>query len=316
MSIAQSQKEYIDQAIPKKKYLTLLKRQRDVSFRFTERDFEVIEWVNKCGYLLVWMIKFLVFPNTSDNQVCRRRLKYLYHAGYLSRVQAVLPKGRGAGEMAYCLGNKSVELLEAEGIQVLSYSRNSRLKHAFLNHALSVALFRIYLELGLKEMPQVNLRRVIMDFEIKSFPLEKGGKKEYRLFNKLIHPNNKKPYICYPDIFFILEGTGKYKDMKMGYCVECDRGSMSLKRIIREKITGYDLFKSTGKYTKWAIENFMVLFVTSSEKRVMNLRDEMVGQAGSEFTWITDHTKVNPKSIFNEPIWLDHRYNMRSILKN
>jgi hypothetical protein len=300
----------------KNNYLSKHKREKNVRFIFTERDFDILKAVNNCRYLRASQIKRVVFPENKDLQATRRRLKYLFHNGYLDRLEPIMPRGTGSGEIAYFLDRKGAELLESEGEKIYSYAQNNKVKHQFLNHALDLSEFWINISLSLKDHPHVFLHRFTFDYELKTYAQKETGRKIYKLFDEVIHPVNRKRYVVYPDALIILKGKGEYHNFQRLYFLEIDRGTERLD-IVRDKVIGYNIYKRENLFKKYGnFEDFKVLIQTNSEKRAQNMRNHFLNLEGSDFTWISNVRKVDQNTVLHAPIWTDHKFEPRQILKS
>jgi hypothetical protein len=294
------------------------KRQRNINFEFTKRDFEILKTINRCRYLNVSLIKKLIFSENKSLQSTQRRLKFLYHNQYLNRIKPVMPDNKGDGEYVYVLDQKGVDLLEANDMDLYFYSKNKPAKHQFINHVMDLAKFRINLEIALADNPIIELKRFTCDFEIKSFTKGLTGRWIYSLYDEVKHPwIEGRTYSVFPDALIILSGKAEteFVGFQRLYFVEIDRGTMGLKKI-REKILAYYFYLKQGSFRKFGkFNDFKILLQTSSKKRAANIREMLLGQKGAAFVWVTDFQQVSEKSILSEAIWRDWEGKLRSVLK-
>ncbi|GGF75901.1 hypothetical protein GCM10011332_32370 [Terasakiella brassicae] len=295
-----------------KTYLPRDKRQ-DVPFSLTERDIDILRAVNRYRYLQTSQIQRLVFPDNKTKQSTARRLKYLYHAKYLGRIQPYIVPGKGGAEVAYFLDRKGQELLTEMGEKVSIFKKSHQVKTMFLQHALDLSEFRLNVELALQNHSVVEMARFICDFEMKGHADKATRLKRYKLYHEVYHPLSKERYVVYPDGLMILQGKGEYAKKQRLYFVEIDRGTETLSTI-RKKVIGYNLYQQEKVQDKFGkFKNFVVLIQTSSQKRAANIRKNLVDQPGSEFVYVTSVGEVFSHTIFNEPIWLNHQ-NQRDYL--
>lgn len=302
----------------KRKYLPKQRRQRAVNFEFTQRDFEILKAVNRCRYLTVSLIKKLVFPENQSKQSTQRRLKYLFHNGYLNRIKPITPDRKGDGEYVYVLDKKGMDLLEAYDIDLLPYAKRKPAKHQFINHVIDLSRFRIDLELALAANPIIELKRFVCDFELKSFTQNLTGRWIYKLYDEVKHPTFKEAtFAVFPDALIILGGKvgTDYAKFQQLYFLEVDRGTMGLGKI-REKIQAYNLYREQGAFKKYGkFSDFRVLLQSSSKKRAENIQKILLDQNGAELVWVTNFQQVNEKTILNVPIWRDSEGISQSVLK-
>lgn len=302
----------------KRKYTPKHTRQQNAfDFIFTERDQEIVRAVNQFRYLKTEQIKRLFFPNAKTTKNTAKRLKYLFHAGFLGRLIPFEQAGNGGASCAYYVDKKGAEFLKENGELALYRPKSGQVKQMFMNHALDVSEFRINLELSLKDHPVFTIRDTVLDFEIKQGMEKALGNDKYKLYKKIEVVGTKKTYQVYPDLRFVLQGQGKYEHLQALYFVEIDRGTMDLGRI-QEKVVGYKLFDD-GKYFNnlgiGTFRRFTVLIQTSSERRAKNIVRSLQGVEGRHLVLVTHHALVNENSIFQEEIWRSDKNEKKSIFK-
>lgn len=297
-------------------YLPQNQRQKSaVSFVITDRDVDICRVLNRYRFLRSGQIKRLVFPNTTTMQSTRRRLKYLYHHGYVGRIEPFIQVGKGSAETAYFLDKAGRTLLLELEEPLGNHSNNSSIKHPFLDHALDISEFRIHLEMATAESEIVALHRFVADHEIKKSTQKAIGRKRYRLFDSIIHPVNRKNYTVYPDALIVLRGKGRYESFQRLYFLEIDRGTEGLS-VLRDKLIGYNLYYQEAIFKKYgAFSDFRVLIQTTSAKRQQNILDTFVDQAGASMVWITHQSLVSESSILHAPIWLNYQGDNMTLLK-
>ena len=295
-------------------YLPRNKRQQ-VSFSLTERDIAILRAVNRFRYLQTNQIQRLVFPDNCTKQAASRRLRYLYHGGYLGRIEPFVQPGKGGGEIAYYLDRKGQEMLSEFGEPVLAYNNAGQVKTAFLQHALDLSEFRLLMETALADHPTVALHRFTCDFEIRSSTEAAIGKRRYKLYDEINHPVTRQKYIVYPDGLIILKGRGELERHQRLYFLEIDRGTETL-GTIRNKVVGYNLYLRNGVFKKFGhFERFTVLIQTSSPKRAANIRKALVDQEGSSLALVTSVDRVTRETVLGAPIWANHAREEIALLK-
>jgi len=297
-----------------KTYLPRDQRQA-ISFCLTERDIEILKAVNRYRYMRTSQVWRLIFPDNKTTQAPTRRLKYLYHNGFLSRIQPLMRPGQGSGEMCYHLAREGEKLLQECDEKVRHYNKSGTAKHIFLQHALDLSEFRVNLELALKESQIARLHRFVCDFEIKEKTDSAIGKYRYKLYHECIHPLTRERFVVYPDGLIVLHGVGKYEEFQTLYFLEIDRGTESLSRI-RDKVIGYELYRQNNIFKKFGeFKRFKVLLQTNSKKRAENIRKHLIGQAGEDLIWVTYVDQVEEHTIVKAPIWVTHLNEATSIFK-
>ena len=288
---------------------------KSVAFVLTDRDIEILRAVNRYRYLRTGQIKRLVFPENTTEQSARRRLKYLFHNGYLGRVMPFVRVGEGSSETAYYVDKAGRDILQQAGEEIAAYATGGQVKHQFLDHALDISEFRVHLELALADHPTVEMHRFTADFEVKTHTANAIGKRRYKLFDEVAHPVTKESYVVYPDALIVLKGKGSLEQYQRLYFVEIDRGTEGL-NVIKDKIIGYSLYLKQNVFAKFGkFKTFVVLLQTNSAKRAENIRHFLTGIDGAELVWISEAGQVKQETIVISPIWQDHELKMRTILK-
>ena len=288
-----------------KRYISREKRE-DVSFTLTERDINILRAVNRYRFLQTSQIQRLIFPENKTKQATARRLKYLFHGGYLGRLQPYVIPGKGGAEFAYFLDKQGRILLIDLGEDVTIFKKSRQVQTPFLQHALDLSEFRLNVELALQDHPFVELGRFICDFEMKRHTDNATRLKRYKLYDELHNPLTKERYVVYPDGMMIVQGKGEDADERRLYFIEIDRGTETL-GTVRKKVIGYNLYQQENVHLKFGkFTNFVVLIQTGSQKRAANIRKQLVDQSGSEFVYVTSVEEVSASTIFREPIWLNH----------
>lgn len=288
---------------PKRAYLPKIGRvPRKVNFVLTERDLAILEALGRYRYLRTGQVSRLIFPDSKTVQSARRRLKYLYHAGYIGRIQPMTDSALGHAEMAYFLEPAGAELLDDDSLP--RFSRKGMVKPLFLRHALDVSEFRINLEIAVGGLPDITLHRAVMDFELKSHTENAVGRRRYRLFDEVLDPIGKRKLVVHPDMLFVLKAeTMDGRVFQRLFFVEIDRGTEGL-RVIADKLTGYHLYKREGVFRKFGdFSDFRVLLQTNSAKRAKNIHDLTGKFDGAVDAWVVADRLVNEETILHGLIW-------------
>ena len=288
-----------------------------IRFVLTDRDVDILKQLNHYRYLRTGQIRSLVFSDNVTAQSTRRRIRYLYHHKYINRIQPLIRVGsKLSGETAYFLAKEGIKILESMDEKIIPYPHSDSRKHLFLQHALELSDFRIFLTQALKDKNlNVELHRFVGDHELKSHLKSEKGHERYRLYQKFTHPVTKQEYHFHPDGLFILRGKGELKAHQRLFFIEIDRGTESLDRI-RNKVISYNLFRKSETFKKFGkFESFKVLIQTHSEKRVKNMREHLVDMEGTDLILITQRSEVSEKTLLVKPIWSDHTLDKTAILK-
>lgn len=295
--------------------LSRTRRTTGVRFHLTERDLELLRAVNRYRYLRTGQIKRLVFPENRSLQSTRRRLKYLFHNGFLGRIAPLAEVGKAPPETAYYLDKAGIRLLEDLQEPVLVPRKVAQVRPMFLEHALDLSEFRIHLDRALHAHPMVGLKRFISDFEVKAHLRGEVGRHRYKLYRELIHPTQKQRYVVYPDALIILQGKGRYARFQRLLFLEIDRGTEGL-QAIRNKIIGYVLYQRARVFQNYGpFDDFRVLLQAPSQKRVQSIRHALTHLEGAELLWVANVADINETTLLHAPIWVDADLQPRALLK-
>jgi len=238
-----------------------------------ERDRTIIRQVHRHRFLRSGQIAALV---TGSAQQILRRLKLLYHHGYLERPRSQLDYYHhgGSRQFVYGLGNKGGGLLKQElGHAFGSVSwgeKNRAVGRIFLEHALLVSEVMVALELACRKAGI----RLLHDHELR-FP---GKRPSFRWTVTL---NNRQKLGIIPDRVFALEHPNPTGTQERAYFfLEADRGTMPVRRrtlaqtSFQRKLLAYAATWSQSIHrTRFGFHRFRVLTVTPSAARVKSLID-------------------------------------------
>ena len=240
--------------------------------QLTERDRLIIRQVHRHRFLRSSHIVALV---GGSRQQILRRLKLLYHHGYLERPRAQLQyyERGGSRDIAYGLGNKSGRLLLQElGIAVhpVAWSeRNHVIGRLFLEHALLVSDVMVAIELACQKHGAI---RLFHEDELKL-------RSKRQPFQWRVKIQNVGRLGVVPDRVFALEYLDhNSQNQRVHYFLEADRGTMPVVRSnlsqtsFRRKLLAYEATWNQDIHrSRLGINRFRVLTVTTIPKRVQSL---------------------------------------------
>jgi Replication-relaxation len=238
--------------------------------QLTERDREIIRLVHRHRYLRSHQIVALV---ADSQQQILRRLKMLYHHGYLTRPRAQLEyyERGGTRPMVYGLGSKGGKLLEQElGITVSGNENDDGVGRMFLEHAILVSDVMVFIELACRKSSGVRLL-----YEDQLALQSKQTQFQWRV---KIHDHGVTLGVV-PDRVFALEYADHSGQMQRVYFfLEADRGTMP---VVRSGLTQTSFYRKLLAYEatwtqkvhqrKLGIHRFRVLTVTTNAMRVTSL---------------------------------------------
>ncbi|MBI3418199.1 MAG: replication-relaxation family protein [Verrucomicrobia bacterium] len=237
----------------------------------TEHDRQIIRLVHRHRFLRSHQIIALL---GGSSQQLLRRLKLLYHHGFLERPRAQIDYYHqpGSRHIVYGLGNKGGVLLKQElGVAFREVSwgeKNRAVGRMFLEHALLVSDVMVTMELACRERGI----RLITEKEL-ALP----GKRQP--FQWRVNINSRLKLGVIPDHVFALEFPDTSGTSQRAYFfLEADRGTMPVTRrnlsqtSFRRKLLAYEATWTQNLHcTRFGFHRFRVLTVTTSAARVKSL---------------------------------------------
>jgi len=243
-----------------------------VPIKLTERDGEIIRLVHRNRFLRSSHIVSLI---GGSPQQLLRRLKLLYHHGFLERPRAQLDYYHqgGSHHMVYGLGNKGASLLKRENgvtARPLPWSEKNRsVSRLYIEHALLVSDFMVALELGCRKTSGVRL-------------LTGDGRTcRPHPFKWRVQVNGRLKLGVVPDLVFALDASNQHGSINRSFFfLEVDRGTMPVirKSLVQSsfyrKLLAYEATWAKGLHrSQFGFHRFRVLTVTTSAARVKSLVD-------------------------------------------
>jgi DNA-binding Lrp family transcriptional regulator len=244
--------------------------------QMTARDLEILRCIAMHRFLRSSQIAALV--GGSFQQVLRR-LRLLYHHGYLERPAAQIDyyhRG-GSQEMVYGLASRGAGRLRRDLDMPFSRmgwsGKNQRAGRLFLEHALMVSDIMVTLELACRKTPGI---RFLTGEDI---ALPAAVQKAREPFHWHVNVSTRHRVGVIPDAVFGLD----YADLPEGrnrawFFLEADRGTMP---VIRQNLDQTSFFRKMLAYeatwtqrihcTRLGLSRFRVLTVTNSPERAANL---------------------------------------------
>jgi Replication-relaxation len=237
-----------------------------IPMTLTERDCEVIRLVNRHRFLRSWQIIALV---AGSRQQLLRRLKSLYHHGFLERPRSQLNyfhKG-GSHHMIYGLGKKGAAILHERGLPPRPHERERAVGGVFLDHALLVSDIMVAIELACRKHGHI---RLLYEDEL---PLPDRIRTKSHPFEWVVKVNGRKLYVV-PDRTFALDINGN----RVFFFLEADRGTMPITRkniqqtSFSRKLVAYEATWNQNIHrARLGFNRFRVLTVTEIAGRVKSL---------------------------------------------
>jgi hypothetical protein len=262
------------------------------AFRVTDRDVELLKAACKHRYLTVDQIAWL-FPDSSKRGL-ENRLRFLYHNKYLNRV--ILHESV-SHKLIYTMTEKAARLIadrDQISRQEISWQRHlNQISMSHIMHLLEVNSAVISLESAFslaKEERKINDYRVLL-----------GVPETYKLTVTLIDQNGSRyNSSVVPDAVVVILFPNKEIGM---FFIEVDRATMTVARWQSKTVVYREYSRSPELQKRFKTNWFIVLTITTSEKRVMSLAQSSVAVGGIRAFWYTSADRIRPDSILS-PIWV------------
>lgn len=298
-----------------KRYVPSYKRADEPpAMQLTERDQQIILTVYEYRLLSSHQIEALFFPSTKENthsrrSACQRRLQLLYHHGFLDRLPQPVILGKGRAPFVYALDGAGADfvanILGNDRAEVGWKPKHNELGPQFLDHSLVIndvrAVMQLLVESGVFETVEWTDELKLKSAEMKEkVPYLMQGARAVRKF---------------PDGYFVIKlSTGQVAY----FFLEVDQGTMTNARW-QEKVKAYHEFRQSGRSKKYyGTRNFRVLAVTTSERRLNNLKRTTEKAGGDHYFWFVTQEVVNiwqPEEILDSVWWIATKEDKQSLFE-
>lgn len=252
----------------------------------TKRDAKVFSTISSYRAMNAEQIGALFFTSLARG---RRRLRALWHAGFLKRSQRAVRYGEGTSKYFYSVTLKAIRHLKDATSDNVPLKVPRRRDVGL--HAEKINDFRICLELASRSHnPELILWQEGRGLKMTTYASVRG---------------TRKPLSIIPDALFTLRLNAR----EYSYFLEIDRGTTDLQRLAM-KLEGYsNLFGDKVPQKTFGIRSFRVLLATTSRSRIENLAKKLISLkhriSRADLCCFTDLTICslrNPEKIF-EPVW-------------
>lgn len=276
-------------AIRKQKAMSRLSKyqraRKPPRFQPQVRDGEIILAVYAHRFLTGQQVCRLFFGSQSR---ANRRLKYLFHAGYLDRQP--LGIGFGPNETIYTVGRNSIDFIaqrtQTDISEIKWMRRHNRVTPVHVRHTLAINDFRIALWLACMSHPTLKMDRWVDQREcrVKFYSQDDRGEEILKVFE--------------PDgLAQIIAADNK----TYSFFFEQDRGTSTNLRF-RAKVERYLELSARGKIEDlFYCKLFRVLVITTSIERARNLK-RVAEDAGATNFWFSWDENATPERILG-PVW-------------
>ncbi len=278
-------------------------------FRLTERDRQIIMVVYQYRILTTNQVEALFFTPTQDkakslyNSRCRLRLQALYHAGYLKRDEQPQKMSEGRKPLLYSLDVEGAKLI-AQMLDVpvadLEWRRKAPVISPFtLEHLLATNDVRVQVEITARRHG-LEVSKWLDDHTLR----QKGTTDYVMLKNK---EGSEQRVSLVPDGYFILEN----QEVRHHQFLEIDMGTMTGmyakygRRDWARKVAAYLEYYRSGKYQeRYSTRSMRVLTVTTSDRRLANLKAVTEKTGGKGRFWFTTFERLRGADPLTGLSWL------------
>lgn len=297
-------------------------------WRFEKRDRKMLVTIfNYEGMLTSCQLEALHFAPSeltdrprSAKRSAETRLQYLYHQGYLDRLQ-VLSLGEGRSTIVNLLDQAGIDYVTATlGLNRTTVNWRPKIvknKPTTLYHSLLVNDVRLVFE-RVAQLTELKLKHWIGERAMKS--------KRMRDEIPFLMSGARKSFKKAPDGAFALEYPATdYPDQKIqpvGFFLEVDRGTES-HSVWMEKVMAYEQFRQSGLSEQYyGVKNFRVLVTATSTRRLNSLMETTQKTGGRSYYWFALQKNIDifrPHQLL-EDIWSvigwQGRYSLKSLKIN
>lgn len=258
----------------------------------TERDVEFLKALLEYRFLTIEHYYWL-FPDASQQKM-QTRLKLMFHHKFLDR--ALLPVSRSASKMIYSLTEKGAQLIaEMDGIgrDEVPWSRHlNKVTPTHINHLLTINRVLIAFQAALAQAEEKGI--------IESFKLLRTEPKRSKLTVTIrTDAGRRREASDVPDaILPVIFQDGSYGL----FFIEVDRATMTTRRW-QDKIVVYrEYARSPELKKKYRTNWFILLTVTTSDRRIDSLASATVQVGGKCGYWFTTLEQVEPDTAMSK-LW-------------
>jgi hypothetical protein len=274
----------------------------------TQRDKEILRQVYLFRLMTREQIERLLFPpdqgqdHPTKTSRCRKRLKLLYQHGYLERFPVPSRAGLWAWQPVYRLGTKGADLV-AKDLGTLAgrlpywgkgFDKDHRptsVSLIFMDHTLKINDIRITVT-QVAQSQGYQIEKWLDETQLRS--------QEMRDYVTVTSGQGRSLKVAViADAYFVLH----LGDRRAHFFLELDQATMSSKRW-KTRIQAYRAYTESGKYQqRYQTRSLRVLTVTTTPKRLVNLKKATESVGGDHLFWFTTLEQVTAGNVLSASIW-------------
>jgi len=277
--------------------------------KIEERDKRIFSALHKYRFLYTRHIHDIVFTDRYIS-IVRRRLRKLQDEGYIGAKQVFNKNGSLHSHVYY---------LKPPGYTVLGmeYKRRS-FPQKTMQHAMEIISVQIQFEKAYKNKP--------FEYFIRNYQTERetvrleNGKAVKAIYDKFYSGKLQSFVAVTPDIKFVLERKVGEENKRTVIFIEVDRGTENMAQI-RKKIKSYYEYhvNSAKRFMKKFNVNdnrFVVLFITTTQKRITNINKALEMEHGLSLFVFTTFEEFYKTTDLTEDIWRRKNGELVPFLRN
>lgn len=275
--------------------------QQPRPIQLTKRDFQILEAIYACdGILSLKQIDRLFFSGRGGTWP-RERMRALVVNGYVNVPTAADTHHVPPGEVVYWLGRKGVELVAGlRGETAAAFRQHEKLRRrwSLIAHDLTVNDFRLAVTQATYLFPDLILQRWVPESEFWAQPdpiayEEPSGRQRTRRVR--------------PDGFFTIRRAAMNQPRaveEFAFLLEIDMGTEDNPRFAREKVRPGSAYIASPVYReRFGIAYGRWLVVTTSKRRLANMKSQTEQAGGGELFYFTTFTDISSATVLTKPIW-------------
>lgn len=228
----------------------------------------------------------LCFPGCTSTWPFERMQHYFDHR-LVQKFDAYNVNGQQLGKIVYTLDKRGAGIAaRKKGIGWEKFKWRRQPRWLTLVHDLAINDFRLDVRESCRANPRFSIKSWISEYELSQVSARIPG----RL-----------------DSFFILQREKNIQARQveqLALHLEIDTGNHSTNRFVKRKVKPILRYFGSDKYfNHFGVRAGVCLIVTTSEKRLHNLKKAIEGNRGEGLFYLTTTQAVSPQTVLTEPIW-------------
>ncbi len=277
----------------------------------TDKNLLVLEMLARYYVLTRKMIQDMCFPHVRSSRSVCERIRKLKKEGFLSQANMQVVLSGQSASPVYYPNRKTAETLAAahddDGyLNIYIKPPATRL----LFHWIEIAKTHYLADQAVGNSDLIKMPQWHNEWEVvnKDVP----NKNLHFTIHSILR--QEPTVVCQPDAAFLIE-CGRHRKV---FYVEVDRGTDSIRRIVRKKPAGYAGMKQQCRHLKHfptsTLDSFSVLFITTTEHRRDELIRRLSEKEGSHLWRAACRSEIEPETMFFKPVWRNEKQEAVSLI--